>query len=144
MLDWQTFKANPGRHSTNQLEGIIAEFGQSNFGSFPDAPVLRLPGADALLNFTAEGDLLALRDGQLVRFDIEHGGASGQDADLLLNIANNMQGNTICALADAAAMPIRALVTKYRAEFEAHIAHGTCPLRPGRAPARPATQHAHA
>jgi WD40 repeat protein len=76
VLDWQSFKANPGRRSSNYADGIICEYGQSNFGSFPDAPVLRLPGVDALLNFTSEGELLALRDGQLVRFDIEHGGAS--------------------------------------------------------------------
>ena len=61
---------------------------------------------------------------------LEHGGADPRDVDLLLNIANNMQGNTICALADAAAMPIRALVTKYRAEFEQHLAAGCCPLAP--------------
>jgi len=61
---------------------------------------------------------------------LEHGGADPRDVDLLLNIANNMQGNTICALADAAAMPVRALVTKFRAEFEQHAALGHCPLRP--------------
>jgi len=61
---------------------------------------------------------------------LEHGGADPRDVDLLLNIANNMQGNTICALADAAAMPVRALVTKYRAEFEQHALLGHCPFRP--------------
>jgi NADH-quinone oxidoreductase subunit F len=61
---------------------------------------------------------------------LEHGQASPRDVDLLLNIANNMQGNTICALADAAAMPVRALVTKFRAEFEQHAALGRCPIRP--------------
>ena len=61
---------------------------------------------------------------------LEHGQSSPRDVDLLLNIANNMQGNTICALADAAAMPVRALVTKFRAEFEQHAALGRCPIRP--------------
>jgi NADH-quinone oxidoreductase subunit F len=37
-------------------------------------------------------------------------------------------GTTICALSDAAAMPARALVTKFRAEFEQHAALGRCPL----------------
>ena len=70
---------------------------------------------------------------------LEYGGASPQDVDLLLNIADNMQGNTICALADAAAMPVRALVTKYRAEFEEHAALGRCPLKPAEEP----RAHAH-
>jgi len=60
---------------------------------------------------------------------LEEGTAAAHDVDLLLNVAGNMMGNTICALADAAAMPTRAFVTKYRAEFEAHVARGGCPLR---------------
>jgi NADH-quinone oxidoreductase subunit F len=61
--------------------------------------------------------------------DLEHGGAKPSDVDLLLNISGNMMGTTICALSDAAAMPARAIVTKYRAEFEQHAALGRCPLR---------------
>jgi NADH-quinone oxidoreductase subunit F len=60
---------------------------------------------------------------------LEEGHAAPRDVDLLLNIAGNMMGNTICALADAAAMPARALVTKYRSEFEQHAALGRCPFR---------------
>jgi NADH-quinone oxidoreductase subunit F len=71
---------------------------------------------------------------------IEYGGADPRDADLLLDIAGNMMGNTICALADAAAMPVRAFVTKYRAEFEEHIRLGRCPMRPEAAEPR---LHAH-
>ncbi|HJQ26275.1 MAG TPA: NADH-quinone oxidoreductase subunit NuoF [Blastocatellia bacterium] len=41
------------------------------------------------------------------------------DLDLLLKIADNMEGKTICPLADADVMPIRSFVTKYRDEFEA-------------------------
>src|SRR5262245_3815194 len=66
---------------------------------------------------------------------LEDGTAAAHDVDLLLNIAGNMMGNTICALADAAAMPARAFVTKYRAEFEQHAALGRCPFR-GKEPAR--------
>jgi NADH-quinone oxidoreductase subunit F len=71
---------------------------------------------------------------------LEQGDAEPRDVDLLLAIANNMQGNTICALADAAAMPARALVTKYRGEFEQHAALGRCPLR---APAEEPRARAH-
>jgi NADH-quinone oxidoreductase subunit F len=70
---------------------------------------------------------------------LEAGRGSLADVDLLLNVAGNMMGNTICALADAAAMPTRAFVTKYRAEFEEHVRLGRCPLR-----AQPGETRAHA
>jgi NADH-quinone oxidoreductase subunit F len=41
------------------------------------------------------------------------------DVDLLLKIADMMEGKTICPLADADVMPIRSFVTKFRGEFEA-------------------------
>ena len=41
------------------------------------------------------------------------------DVDLLLKIAEMMEGKTICPLADADGMPIRSFVTKFRSEFEA-------------------------
>ena len=44
------------------------------------------------------------------------------DIDLLLKIADMMEGKTICPLADADVMPIRSFVTKYRDEFEAMCA----------------------
>jgi NADH-quinone oxidoreductase subunit F len=65
----------------------------------------------------------------LVRLESGHG--TLVDVDLLVGIADNIQGNTVCALADAAAMPTRAFVTKYRDEFEAHARLGRCPLAPG-------------
>jgi len=71
---------------------------------------------------------------------LEQGTAATHDVDLLLNVAGNMMGNTICALADAAAMPVRAFVAKYRAEFEQHAALGRCPLRPA---AEEAPRRAH-
>ncbi|MGB9773538.1 MAG: NADH-quinone oxidoreductase subunit NuoF [Bacteroidota bacterium] len=44
-----------------------------------------------------------------------------EDLDLLVDVANNIEGNTICALGDAAAWPVRAMVKKFRDEFEAYI-----------------------
>ena len=41
------------------------------------------------------------------------------DLDLLMKIMDNMEGKTICPLADADVMPIRSFVTKFRHEFEA-------------------------
>jgi NADH-quinone oxidoreductase subunit F len=61
---------------------------------------------------------------------IEHGQGRADDLDMLNSIADNIQGRTICALGDAAAMPVRAFIKNYREEFEHHIEHGRC-LVPG-------------
>ena len=45
---------------------------------------------------------------------IEHGLGRQEDLDLLLNLADQLQGRTICALGDAAAMPVMAFVKNYR------------------------------
>jgi len=51
-----------------------------------------------------------------------HNGLGRQsDLDLLNSVADNIQGRTICALGDAAAMPVRAMIKHYRHEFEAMI-----------------------
>lgn len=60
---------------------------------------------------------------------LEEGGADAGEVDLLLQVADNMMGNTICLLADAAAMPVRSFVTKFRHEFEEHLRLGGCPQR---------------
>ena len=57
---------------------------------------------------------------------IEHGQGRNEDLDLLLNLADNIQGRTICALGDAAAMPVRAFIQNYRDEFQYHIDHKQC------------------
>lgn len=59
---------------------------------------------------------------------IEHGTGRPGDCDLLLSAAKNIMGNTICALGDAAAMPVISFVTKFRPIFERHIAEGRCPF----------------
>lgn len=46
------------------------------------------------------------------------GEATSKDLDLLVTIANNIEGNTVCALGDAAAWPVRGFVVKFREEFE--------------------------
>ena len=57
---------------------------------------------------------------------IEHGHGRESDLDMLNSISDNIQGRTICALGDAAAMPVRAMIKHFRAEFEHHITHKTC------------------
>ncbi len=57
---------------------------------------------------------------------ILEGDGRRQDLDTLLSIAEYMQGTSICALSDAAALPVQSFVTKFRSEFEYHIQHKSC------------------
>ena len=57
---------------------------------------------------------------------IEHGQGRIEDLDRLNQIAENIQGRTICALGDAAAMPVRAFLKHYWDEFAYHVEHKTC------------------
>ena len=57
---------------------------------------------------------------------IEQGMGRAEDLDLLLSLSDNIQGRTICALGDAAAMPVRSFVNHFRSEFEHHITHKRC------------------
>ena len=47
-----------------------------------------------------------------------------QDLDDLLAIAGDMEGNTICVFADAAAWPVQSYIKKFRHEFEEYIRTG--------------------
>lgn len=47
-----------------------------------------------------------------------------QDIDLILTVADNMKGKTICALSDAAALPALSFVKKFRDEFEFYVREG--------------------
>jgi NADH-quinone oxidoreductase subunit F len=48
------------------------------------------------------------------------------DIDRLSTVADNIQGRTICALGDAAAMPVKAFLKHYMHEFVHHVEHGKC------------------
>lgn len=57
---------------------------------------------------------------------IEKGQGSPEDLAKLDEVAGNIMGRTICALGDAAAMPVRAFLKHFRSEFEHHIVHKRC------------------
>ncbi|HXV77215.1 MAG TPA: NADH-quinone oxidoreductase subunit NuoF [Candidatus Polarisedimenticolaceae bacterium] len=57
---------------------------------------------------------------------IEAGQGRPADVDLLKSVADNIEGNTICALGDAAAWPVQSFVKKFRDEFVAHVEAGKC------------------
>jgi NADH-quinone oxidoreductase subunit F len=52
---------------------------------------------------------------------ILHGQGKIDDLDLLTSVANKIMGRTICALGDAAALPVISFIKYFREEFVAHI-----------------------
>ncbi|MFK5913865.1 MAG: NADH-quinone oxidoreductase subunit NuoF [Woeseiaceae bacterium] len=57
---------------------------------------------------------------------IEHGQGVQEDIELLNDVARRIGGRTICALGDAAAMPVMSFLKHYRDEFQYHIDHKKC------------------
>jgi NADH-quinone oxidoreductase subunit F len=57
---------------------------------------------------------------------IENGQGRPEDLDLLVDVAGKIEGRTICALGDAAAMPVASFIKHFRDEFEYHIEHKRC------------------
>jgi NADH-quinone oxidoreductase subunit F len=57
---------------------------------------------------------------------IENGEGRQEDLDLLNSVCDNIMGRTICALGDAAAMPVKSFVKHFRSEFQHHIDHRRC------------------
>jgi NADH-quinone oxidoreductase subunit F len=69
---------------------------------------------------------------------IDEGEGHIRDLDLLLDLCNQMEGRTVCALADAAAWPVRNTINRFRDEFEARCKPSIVPAGKVPAPA-PAT-----
>jgi NADH-quinone oxidoreductase subunit F len=57
---------------------------------------------------------------------IEHGKGEPDDLDVLVSVADNIAGRTICALGDAAALPVKSFIKHFRHEFEHHIENKAC------------------
>jgi NADH-quinone oxidoreductase subunit F len=57
---------------------------------------------------------------------IENGEGRPEDLDLLSSVTNNIMGRTICALGDAASMPVQSFIKHFRDEFAYHIEHKRC------------------
>jgi NADH-quinone oxidoreductase subunit F len=52
---------------------------------------------------------------------IDKGEARPRDIELLRDVANNIEGNTICAFGDAAAWPVKWAIKKFMPEFEQKV-----------------------
>jgi NADH-quinone oxidoreductase subunit F len=57
---------------------------------------------------------------------IEHGKGEANDLEALVSVSDNIAGRTICALGDAAALPVKSFSRHFRSEFEHHIQHKKC------------------
>jgi NADH-quinone oxidoreductase subunit F len=57
---------------------------------------------------------------------IEHGRGRLEDLERLENVSDNIAGRTICALGDAAALPVKSFIKHFREEFVHHIEHRKC------------------
>ena len=62
---------------------------------------------------------------------LEHGHGSMHDIDLVVSVAKQIEGNTICPLGEAAAWPVAAAVRHFRDEFEWHVQHPKEATAPG-------------
>jgi NADH-quinone oxidoreductase subunit F len=62
---------------------------------------------------------------------LEHGHGSMHDIDLIVSVAKQIEGNTICPLGEAAAWPVAAAVRHFRDEFEWHVTHPKEATQPG-------------
>jgi NADH-quinone oxidoreductase subunit F len=47
-----------------------------------------------------------------------------EDIGMLVEVANKIEGHTICALGDAAAWPVQSFIKHFRPEFEYMVDHG--------------------
>ena len=59
---------------------------------------------------------------------IEHGQGRQEDLDLMLDIADGIDGRSFCPLGDAASWALRSNVKLFRDEFEQHVVDGRCPV----------------
>ena len=53
-----------------------------------------------------------------------------EDIDRLAGVATKIEGRTICALGDAAAMPVASFIKHFRPEFEHYVEHGCSMVTP--------------
>ena len=133
----------PGGSSTmilrgDRLEGVTMDFeGLKAAGSSvgtaglivmdEDADLIRvITRITAFYHHESCGQCTPCREGTgwmhkiLKRFEESRG--TREDIDLLLDVANNIEGNTVCALGDAAAWPVQSMIGQFREEFERRVA----------------------
>ncbi|HLF86035.1 MAG TPA: NADH-ubiquinone oxidoreductase-F iron-sulfur binding region domain-containing protein, partial [Nitrospiria bacterium] len=58
---------------------------------------------------------------------LEAGEGKDEDVDLLLDVANNIGGRTICALADGAIAPVISSIRHFGEDYRLHVKEAGCP-----------------
>lgn len=98
-----------------------------------DNTVCMVRSLEILARFYAHescGQCTPCREGTGWLYKILHRIESGQghpdEVDMIVDIANNIDGETICPLGDAAAWPVQSAVKLFREEFDYHIMHRKC------------------
>jgi len=59
---------------------------------------------------------------------IEQGNGKLGYIDRLVDVANNINGKSLCGLGDASAQPVLSSIKHFREEYETHIREGKCPF----------------
>jgi len=139
----------PGGSSTmilrgDQLEGIRmdAESLKAADSSVGTAGIIVMDSDTDLIQVIARiaefyyrescGQCTQCREGTIWMYKIlkrfEHFEANLEDINLLMDIANNIEGNTICALGDAAALPVQSMIKRFPEEFEKRVRQSRVPL----------------
>ena len=59
---------------------------------------------------------------------LENGHGTREDLALIMEMCDNIEGNTICAHGDSLAMPVRSYMQLFPQEFEDHVTLGRCPM----------------
>jgi NADH-quinone oxidoreductase subunit F len=62
---------------------------------------------------------------------VVRGEATPMDLDIISSVQQNIMGHCLCVLGDSMAMPVAAMVNKFRPEFEAVIANAGSTLDEG-------------
>ncbi len=59
---------------------------------------------------------------------LEHGGATAEDLETLLDLSDNILGRSFCALGDGATSPVSSSIKYFRDEYLAHVEGHGCPF----------------
>ena len=85
----------------------------------------------AFFNHESCGQCTPCREGtnwmELLLEKIEAGHASAAEVRVLAEVPDMIAGNSLCALGDAAAGPVRSLVANFHDEIDQHLENGGCP-----------------
>ena len=79
-----------------------------------------MPAADGMVVHTNSPKAVKAQKGVMER--MVEGNASVEEIDMLLDVSYEIEGHTICALADGAAWPVQGLIRHFRPEMEQRIA----------------------